>query len=103
MAHIKPSSKLSYHQTNLDSSCLELSSLADCCKRCVCITLHAVSLVHGTTSPQTRRDVAVWVDRAMAEIKSKVGICCNAWLKTGYEWFPKVGGQEEGNIGGNDN
>jgi hypothetical protein len=63
----------------------------------------AEGVIHGTTSPPTRHDVAGWVDRAMAEMKSEVGICHNAWLKTGYEWFPKVGGQEEGNIGGNDN
>ena len=63
----------------------------------------AEGVIHGRTSPPMRRDVAGWVDRAMAEMKSEVGICCNAWLKTGYEWFPKVGGQEEGNIGGNDN
>jgi transposase len=44
---------------------------------------------HGTTSAPTRRDVATWVDRAMAEMKSEVGIIRNAWLKTGYEWFPK--------------
>jgi transcriptional regulator with XRE-family HTH domain len=51
----------------------------------------------GTTSPPTRRDVATWVDRAMAEMKSQVGIIRNAWLKTDYEWFPKEG-REEGNI-----
>ena len=44
---------------------------------------------HGTTSAPMRRDVATWVDRAMAEMKSEVGIIRNAWLKTGYEWFPK--------------
>jgi hypothetical protein len=57
----------------------------------------AEGVIHGTTSPPTRRDVATWVDRAMAEMKSEVGIICNAWLKRGYEWFPKEG-REEGNI-----
>ena len=49
----------------------------------------AKGVIHGTTSPPTRHDVATWVDRAMAEMKSEVGIIRNAWLKTGYEWFPK--------------
>jgi hypothetical protein len=57
----------------------------------------AEGVIHGTTSPPTRRNVATWVDRAMAEMKSQVGIIRNAWLKTGYEWFPKEG-REEGNI-----
>ncbi len=60
-------------------------------------------VIHCTMSPPMRCDVAGWVDWVMAEMKSEVGICHNAWLKTGYEWFPKVGGQEEWNIGGNDN
>ena len=63
----------------------------------------ADGVIRGTTSLPMRRDVAGWVDRAMAEMKSKVGICRNAWLKTSYKWFPKGGGQEEANIGGNDN
>ena len=48
-------------------------------------------IIHGTTSSPSRRDVAGWVDRAMAEMKNEVGvvICRNAWSKTGYEWFPK--------------
>ena len=58
----------------------------------------AEGVIHGTTSPPTRRDVATWVDWAMAEMKSAVGIVRNAWLKTGYEWFPKEGSEQEGNI-----
>jgi hypothetical protein len=30
----------------------------------------------------------------MTEMKDVVGIVRNAWSKTGYEWFPKEGGQE---------
>jgi hypothetical protein len=62
----------------------------------------AEGVIHGTTSPPTRRDVATWVDRAMAEMKSKVGIIHNAWLKTGYGWFPKEGSEEGNIIGGKD-
>jgi len=57
----------------------------------------AEGVIHGTTTPPTRRNVATWVNRAMAEMKSEVGIIRNAWLKMGYEWFPKEG-REEGNI-----
>ena len=56
----------------------------DCCE----------GVIHGTTGVPTRRDVAGWVDRAMAEMKEAVGIVRNAWSKRGYEWFPKEGGQE---------
>ena len=58
-------------------------------------------IIHGTTSPPHRRDVVGWVDRAMAEMQNEVGICQNAWLKTGYEWFAKEGGQETINGGNN--
>jgi hypothetical protein len=55
--------------------------------------------IHGTTSLPTRRDIAGWVDRVMTEMKEEVGIVCNAWLKTGYEWFAKEGrGQRRGMI-----
>ena len=57
-------------------------------------------VIHGTMSPPTRRNVATWVNWAMVEMKSKVGIIRNAWLKTGYEWFPKEGGEEGNIIGG---
>ena len=48
--------------------------------------------------PTNEARLATWVDRAMAEMKSEVGIICNAWLKTGYEWFPKEGSEQEVNI-----
>jgi len=60
----------------------------------------AEGVIHGTTSSPMRRDVTTWVDQAMAEMKCEVGIICNAWLKTGYEWFPKEGGEEGNIIGG---
>jgi hypothetical protein len=59
--------------------------------------MSAEGVIHGTMSPPTRRDVATWVNRAMGEMKSEVGIIRNAWLKMGYEWFPKER-REEGNI-----
>ncbi len=46
-------------------------------------------IIHGTTMLPSRRDVAGWVDRAMAEMKGEERIIENAWRKTGYEWFPK--------------
>ena len=49
----------------------------------------AEGVIHGTTKPPSRRDVAGWVDRAMTEMKGKEQIIKNAWRKTGYEWFPK--------------
>ena len=48
-------------------------------------------IIHGTTSPPTRRDVAEWVDWAVAEMRSEGTICRNAWQKTGYEWFVNEG------------
>ena len=51
----------------------------------------AEGVIHGTTSLPTRRDVAEWVDRAVAEMRSEGTICRNAWQKTGYEWFAMEG------------
>jgi hypothetical protein len=51
----------------------------------------AEGVIHGS-------DVATWVNQVMAEMKSAVGIVRNAWLKTGYKWFPKEGSKQEGNI-----
>ncbi len=70
----------------------------DCVRQQWLLWMIAEGVIHGTMSPPTRRDIATWVDRAMAEMKSAVGIVCNAWLKTGYEWFPKEGSEQEGNI-----
>jgi hypothetical protein len=58
-------------------------------------------IVHGTTSPPTRLDVATWVDRAMADMKAEHGngIVRNAWMKSGFEWFDKNKGVVE-DVGG---
>ena len=61
-------------------------------------------IIHGTTSPPTRRDVAGWVERAMAEMKDNATIICNAWKKSGYEWFvpDEIGVEIDTPMGGND-
>jgi len=56
-------------------------------------------VVHGTTSPPSRRDVAGWIDRAIAEMKGEEQIIKNAWTKTGYQWWDKDGGGDEEEIG----
>jgi hypothetical protein len=54
-------------------------------------------IIKGTTSLPTRRDVAVWVDKAMAQMKEEQWIIKNAWLKTGFAWFDKE--EREGVLG----
>jgi hypothetical protein len=49
-------------------------------------------IIHGRTSSPMRCDVAGWVNQAMREMKEAMGIICNAWTKTGYEWFAKEKG-----------
>ena len=44
-------------------------------------------VVHGTTSPPSRADVANWINSAMAEMKAEGGIIQKAWRRHGYEWF----------------
>jgi hypothetical protein len=43
-------------------------------------------------------------ERAMAEMKENATIICNAWKKSGYEWFmPKeIGSEIDARMGGND-
>ncbi len=53
----------------------------------------AKGVKEGTTSLPTRRDVAVWVDEAMALTKEEQQIIKNAWLKTGFKWFDKQEGE----------
>jgi hypothetical protein len=53
----------------------------------------AEGIIHGTTTPPSRHDVTGWVDCAMEEMKREERIIKNAWRKTGYEWFPKEGGE----------
>jgi hypothetical protein len=49
------------------------------------------SIIHGTTIPPSQHDVAGWVDHTMVEMKGEEQILKNAWMKTGYEWWPKEG------------
>ena len=51
----------------------------------------AEGVIHGTTSPPSRRDVAGLVNCTMAEMKGGEQIMKNAWMKTGYKWWPKEG------------
>ncbi len=61
----------------------------------------AEGVQEGTTSLPMRRDVAVWLDEAMAKMKEKRQIIKNALLKTGFEWFDKEeGGGVLGELGG---
>jgi hypothetical protein len=53
----------------------------------------AEGVQEGTTSLPTRRNVTVWVDKAMAQMKEEQRIIKNAWLKTGFEWFDKQEGE----------
>jgi hypothetical protein len=46
-------------------------------------------VVHGTTSPPARLDVANWVQNAMLEMKGRGEIIRNAWMRHDYEWFPR--------------
>jgi hypothetical protein len=43
--------------------------------------------IHSTTRSPTRLDVAKWVANTMEQLRGEGGIICNAWKKTGYEWF----------------
>jgi hypothetical protein len=49
----------------------------------------------GTPSLPTRRDVAVLVEKVIAQMKEEQRIIKNAWLKMGFAWFDK----EKGLIG----
>ncbi len=45
------------------------------------------AVIHGTTRSPTRLDVAMWVAKAIEQMKGEGGIIHNAWKKTGYKWF----------------
>ncbi len=47
----------------------------------------------GTTRLLTRCDFAVWVDKAMAQIKEEQQLIKNAWFKTGFVGFDKEEGE----------
>jgi hypothetical protein len=53
----------------------------------------AKGIKEGTTSLPMRRNVAVWIDKAMAQMKEERRIFKNAWLKTGLRWFNKEEGE----------
>jgi hypothetical protein len=53
----------------------------------------AKGVQEGTTSLPTRRNVAVWVNKAMTQMKEERWIIKNAWLKTGFKWFDKQEGE----------
>jgi hypothetical protein len=53
----------------------------------------AKGVQEGTTSLPTRCDIAVWVKKAMAQMKEERRIIKNAWLKTGFKWFDKQEGE----------
>ncbi len=65
----------------------------------------AGGIVHGTTSPSTRLDLAKWADAAMLEMKGDGQIICNAWKRHGYGWFVNdtvdqdAGGNDDGAVG----
>ncbi len=57
----------------------------------------AEGVQEGTTSLPTRRDVTVWVDEVIVQMKEEQRIIKNAWLKTGFKWFDKQ--EREGVLG----
>ena len=59
------------------------------------------SVVHGTTSPPLRLDVAKLVHAAMLEMKGEGKIIRNVWKRHGYEWFLDDAGEQD--VGGNNN
>jgi hypothetical protein len=44
-------------------------------------------IVHSTTSPPARLDVAKWVNNTMLKMKGEGEIIRNAWKRHDYEWF----------------
>jgi hypothetical protein len=59
-------------------------------------------VVHGTTSPPARLDVAKWVHAAMLEMKGRGAIIRNAWKRHDYEWFLDDENLREQNVGTRD-
>jgi hypothetical protein len=56
-------------------------------------------IIHGTTSPLSRLDMAKWVHATMLEMKGEGKIIQNAWKRHGYEWFVDDAGEQD--VGGN--
>ncbi len=53
----------------------------------------AEGIIHGTARPPSWRDVAEWINHAMAEMMGEERIIKNAWRKTRYKWFLKEGNE----------
>jgi hypothetical protein len=58
-------------------------------------------VIHSTTSPPTRVDVAKWVNVAMLEMKGERQLIRIAWKRHGYEWSIDDAPVEQ-DAGGND-
>jgi hypothetical protein len=54
-------------------------------------------ILHGTTSPLSRAEVARWASSAMNYLKG-LEIIKNAWQKSGYSWFPIGNGVAAGEV-----
>jgi hypothetical protein len=46
-------------------------------------------ITQDTISLPTRRNIAIWVDKAMGQMKEEQRIIRNTWLEMGFEWFDK--------------
>ncbi len=57
-------------------------------------------VVHGTTSPPMRLDVAKWVNATMLEMKGEGKIIWTTWKRHGYEWFVDDTGEQD--VGSNE-
>ncbi len=57
-------------------------------------------IIHGTTCPPARLDVAKWVHNAMLEMKGECQIIRNAWNRHDFEWF--IDNATEQDVGTND-
>ena len=54
-------------------------------------------ILHGTTSPLSRAEVAQWALSAVNDLKG-LEIVKNAWRKLGYSWFPIGDGVAAGEV-----
>ena len=52
-------------------------------------------ILHSTTSPLSRQEVARWASLAVNNLKGS-GIIKHAWRKSGYSWFPIGDGVQRG-------
>ena len=54
-------------------------------------------ILHGTTSPPSRAEVARWASLAVNDLKGSE-IVRNVWQKSGYSWFPISNGVAAGGV-----